>query len=102
VDSHLIQVVNWKIHTICFISKTLSDTQRRWSTAAKKLYAIIYDIIKLRAQLGGRFFTVFTGYQTLACCYRNNDSPKVVRWKLPLLEFDFNIKHIEGLKKLCC
>jgi len=80
----------------------LSDTKRRWSTAEKILYAIIYDIIKLREQLSGRFFTVFTVYQTLTSGYRNNDSPKVVRWKLPLLEFDFNIKHIEGLKKLCC
>ena len=96
LGGHLVQFISSVPNTVCFVSKKFSDVQTRWSTTEKELYAIVYSILKLRAMLGGRFFTVRTDHKTLTYWHSENDTPKVIRWKERLTEFDFNVLHIEG------
>ena len=98
LGGHLVQVIKGKPYTICFLSKKFAAVQQRWSTTDKELFAIVYCVLKLRAMLGGRRFTVFTDHKTLTHWYSINDTPKVCRWKQRLTEFTFDIKHIDGLK----
>ena len=96
LGGHLVQYVDGQPNTICFVSKKFTDVQSRWSTTEQELFAIVYCVLKLRALLGGRYFTVRTDHKTLTFWHSVNDTPKVYRWKQRLSEFDFDIKHIDG------
>ena len=96
LGGHLVQRIGNEMHTVCFISKKFSDTQRRWSVTERELYAIVYCTLKLRALLGGRHFQVRTDHKTLSYWNSDNDTPKVYRWKQRLTEFDFDVVHEPG------
>ena len=97
LGGHLIQVVDGIPYTVCFLSKKFAAVQSRWSTTDKELFAIVYCVLKLRAMLGGRYFTVYTDHKTLTHWNSLNDSPKVCRWKQRMTEFTFNVVHIDGI-----
>ena len=78
-----------------FISKTLNDVQRRWSTFEKEAYAIFYALKKWDHHLRDVHFTLETDHKNLL--YLNKEaSKKVQRWKLEIQEYDFTVKHIPG------
>ena len=78
-----------------FISKSLNDVQRRWSTFEKEAYAIFYALRKWDHHLRDVHFTLETDHKNLI--YLNKEaSKKVQRWKLEIQEYDFTVKHIPG------
>jgi transposase InsO family protein len=79
---------------VAFISKALSTTERRWSTIEKEQYAIYYALRQWEYLLKGIPFTIRTDHKNLEG--RNMNTPKVVRWKLALQEFDAKVEHIAG------
>ena len=95
IGAHLFQRVNGTIRSIAFVSKALSDSQRRWSTPEKECYAIYYAMRKLDYLLRDRQFLLRTDHRNLT--FLNiNSSPKVIRWKLEIQEYDFKIEYIPG------
>lgn len=80
---------------IMFISKKFSSTAANWSTLEQECFGIFFTIMKLRSFLLGRKFVLFTDHRNLIYLQQSN-IPKLVRWKLRLLEFDFVVKHIPG------
>ena len=95
VGAHLFQKVDGQIRSIAFVSKALSTSQRRWSTTEKECYAIYYSIRKLDYLLRDRHFTLRTDHRNLTFMNKNS-SPKVIRWKLEVQEYDFNLEYIPG------
>jgi len=79
---------------IAFISKSLSPTERRWSTIEQEQYAIFYALKQWEHLLRGRHFILRTDHKNLLVM--NNSSPKVLRWKLALQEFSCDVEHVEG------
>lgn len=80
---------------IAFISKTLSDTQRRWHTPQKEAYAIFYAFKQLDYLLRGVHFTLRTDHKNLI--YINDTMTEmVIRWKIAVQEYDFDVEHIPG------
>ena len=79
---------------IAFLSQALTKVQRRWSTIEKECYAIWYALRKWEHLLRDVHFTIHTDHRNLK--YLNTNTPKVVRWKLAIQEFDFRVKHING------
>jgi transposase InsO family protein len=79
---------------IAFISKSLSRVERRWSTIEKEQYAIFYALKKWEHLLRGIHFTLRTDHDNLR--RMNDGSPKVVRWKLALQEFNCTVEHVPG------
>ena len=52
---------------------------------------------KLRSFLLGKHFTVYSDHQPLKYLLQaNNVSPKVLRWRTMVGEFDFDVKYIPG------
>lgn len=82
-------------NSVAFLSKSFTDTQRRWCTIEKEGYAIFYSIISWRHFLHGERFEVHIDHRILVYIHKS-DNPKIVRWKLALQEFDFTIVHIQG------
>mgnify|MGYP000847459154 CR=1 FL=1 len=79
---------------VAFLSQALTKVQRRWSTIEKECYAIWFALQKWEYLLRDVKFTILTDHRNLK--YLNANTPKVVRWKLAIQEFDFVVKHIEG------
>ena len=67
-----------------------------WATIEQECYAVYYSIITLQSYLLGRHFFVATDHRNLMYLEKSV-VPKLVRWRLRLLEFQFTIIHITGV-----
>jgi len=99
VGAVLYQVVEDKKHIVAFMSKILDSTQRNWSTIEKEAFAIFHALKHFETLLLGRHFLLRTDHANLR--YFNNKTPKVVRRKCAVQEFDFDVEHIEGVQNSC-
>jgi transposase InsO family protein len=100
IGAYLYQLVDGKQHPIRFMSHTLSDVQLRWSTVEKECYAIFRACMEMEYLIRDRKFHLFTDHRNLVFLTNphgtKGTSEKVVRWRLAIQEFDFDIAHIEG------
>lgn len=80
---------------IAYASRTLNRTEERYSTTEKEFLAIIWAVNHFRPYLYGRKFKMFTDHQplTYAC---NNANHKIIRGKLALEEFDYELIYKPG------
>ena len=78
-----------------FISKSLTETERRWSVYEKEAYAIFYACKKWEHFLRGHHFYLFTDHKNLTFLNRP-PSEKVMRWRLNIQEYDFSVAYIKG------
>ena len=84
---------------IAFISKSLTDTQRRWHTPQKEAYAIFYAFKQLDYLIRGVKFTLRTDHKNLI--YINDTMTEmVIRWKIAVQDYDFDIEHIPGVDNI--
>lgn len=82
---------------IFFFSKTLSDTQKRYSTIQKELLAIVEAIKAFRVYLYGRFFILITDHRPLCYLFNMRDcSSRLFRQKMDLLDYNFKIIYRPG------
>lgn len=85
-------------HSIAFMSKSLTGSQKNWSTIEKECFAIYSALREWEYLLRDRFFTIRTDHKNLR--YLNENTPKVVRWKLAVQEFNFQVEYVEGPKNV--
>ena len=83
-------------HPILFLSQKFSSAAMNWATIEQECYAVYYSIITLQSYLLGRHFFVATDHRNLMYLEKSV-VPKLVRWRLRLLEFHFTIIHISGV-----
>ena len=82
-----------------FISKTLTKAERKWSTYEKEAFAIFYSLRKWEHLVRDVKFTLFTDHKNLT--YLTKDpSPKVMRWRMAVQDYDFDIAYIPGEKNI--
>jgi hypothetical protein len=94
IGAYLYQIIDNEQKPIAFLSKTLSKVQQRWSTIEKECYAIWYALRHWEFLLRDIFFTIRTDHRNLK--YLNTNTPKVVRWKLAVQEYNFQLEDIKG------
>ena len=80
---------------VYILSKSLTDVQCRWHTPEKEAYAIYHALVKLRHLLIDRKFLVQTDHRNLTFLDVGS-SPKILRWKQAVAEYDFDVEHIAG------
>ena len=74
-------------HPIAFMSKSLTKTERNWTTIEEECYAIVHTLRKYENLLHNVKFTLKTDHANLL--YMNiPPSSKVLRWKLAIREYD--------------
>ena len=96
VGAVLVQIVDGEEQPIVFLSQSFSDVAKRWATIEQEAYGIFWAITKLEHYLKSTKFTLETDHRNLI--YMNESlTPKVVRWRLRLQEFNFDIIHIPGI-----
>lgn len=86
-------------HPICYASRTLNTHEINYSTIEKELLAIIWATKYFRPYLFGRRFIIETDHKPLTWLFSIKEpNSKLVRWRLKLSEFDYQIKYKKGVK----
>ncbi|CDF35613.1 unnamed protein product [Chondrus crispus] len=82
---------------IGFFSRTLAAAERNYSVSEKECLAEIWAVQTLRPYLYGEHFIVHTDHASLRSLMNVTDpSGRLIRWRLRLSEFDFEIKYKKG------
>ncbi len=81
---------------ILFLSRRLTETERRYSTIEREMLAIMDTILHSHVYLSGRKFLVRTDHRPLLNMIRTGTNRRVERMKLRLMEYDFEVEHIAG------
>lgn len=82
---------------ICYASRTLTDTELNYSTIEKELLAIVWATKYFRPYLFGRKFKIITDHRPLTWIMSLKEpNSKLVRWRLKLEEFDYEIAYKKG------
>jgi len=95
IGAYVAQIVDEVERPIAFMSKALSGPEKNWTTIEKECYAIYAALNKFEYLLRDIKFTLKTDHANLL--YLNvPPSTKVLRWKLAIQEYDFDIEHLPG------
>lgn len=84
-------------HPIEYFSKTQTAPQKNYSTTHRELLAIILAIERFQHYIWGKHFVMHTDHQALTYLFNQNKvGSRLLRWKLLLAEYDFDIIHRKG------
>ena len=82
---------------IVYLSKQLSETQRRWATIEKEAYAVIHALKQLRPYLWGASYRTFTDHKPLTSLFtKDMNNTKIQRWSVLLAEYGCNVEYHKG------
>lgn len=89
---------NGETKPIYFYSKKLNPTQSKYSATVLELFAIYSALLFFRPFLiGPKKFFVFTDHKPLLGFLSNkNANHKILRWKLALEEFNYELRYVQG------
>ena len=99
VIAHVIDGVERPCH---FVSRTLSETERRYSQTEKEALALVYALKSFHEYLWGRKFELVTDHKPLLGLFAPNRpispqaSGRIQRWALLLQAYDFTLVHRSG------
>ena len=83
-----------------YVSRTLSDAERRYSQIEKEALAVVWACEKLQPYLLGHRFIIYTDNKAVELIMRNPLSTppaRILRWQLRLSGYDFEVVHKPGL-----
>ena len=86
---------------VYYVSKTLNEAQRNYTTTEKELLAVVYALDKFRAYLLGAEIIIFTNHSALKYLLtKQNAKARLIRWVLLLQEFNQQIRDKKGVKNV--
>lgn len=82
---------------ICYVSRSLTAGERKFSTTERECLAVLWSVERLRCYLEGRKFTVITDHFSLVWLNNlKNPQGRLGRWAVRLQQFDYEIQHRKG------
>jgi hypothetical protein len=82
---------------IAYASRTLNDSETKYSTIEKELLAIVWATKYFRPYLYGRKFKIITDHKPLQYLMNIKEpNSRLVRWRLRLEEYDYTITYEKG------
>jgi hypothetical protein len=99
VGAVLNQSKDKKHYAISYTKKTLTRPQLNYATKEKELLVVVFAIKKFRSYLVGATVIVYTDHVALKYLLTKKDAkPRLIRWILPLQEFDLQITDKKGVE----
>ena len=81
-------------HPVGYWSRSLNSAEKNYSTTERECLAVVWGCQILRPYLEGYKFKVYTDHQALKWLLGATDvSGRLARWRLRLVEFDFDIEY---------
>ena len=99
LGGYLYQLIDGIERPISFFSKSLKGRELDWSTIEQECFGIICAVRAFDHLLRGRHFTIRTDHANLVLM-NLSQAKKVIRWKMELMEYDFDIEHIAGVDNI--
>src|SRR5436190_11434058 len=97
ISSVLSQVQDNVEKPLAYASKTFNNHEQNYSTVEKELKSIVFSVQNFRSYLYGTKFTIRTDHRPLIWLYNmRNGNQKVMRWKIELSEYNFDIEYLPG------
>ena len=98
----LVQEQGEELRVISYASRSLSDTERRYSQTEKEALAIMWACERVHAYLYGAEFDLMTDHKPLECIFspESKTCARVKRWLLRMQPYRFTVKYIPGPKNI--
>ena len=102
VGGMLAQIMDGNPKPLGYFSKTLSRSERKWSTIERELYGIKIGIKKYRKFLLDKPFEVYTDHKPLLILnkYKEIQNERLNRWGMELSTYQFVVKYIKGSENI--
>jgi transposase InsO family protein len=100
IGAYLFQIKSGKEYPIGFLSRKLKGAELNWTTYEKEGYAIHEAVKKFEYLLRDIKFVLRTDHRNLLFLNRPEASQKVMRWKMNIQSFNFEVEHIPGKDNL--
>lgn len=83
---------------ICYVSRGLTDCERRYSQTEKEALGLVWACERLHPYVYGRQFDLITDHKPLESIYSPRSKPcaRIERWVLRLQPYDFRVVHTSG------
>lgn len=82
---------------IAYASRTLNESEQKYSTIEKECLCLVWATKYFRPYLFGRKFRIVTDHKPLQWLFNLKDpSSKLLRWRIKLEEFDYEIIYKKG------
>ena len=99
---NLVREDNTVAAPIAFISKKFTDPATRWTVTEQELFAIIHCLKKTEHIISTKRIIIETDHMNLVSLSEGAiaASPRCVRWRQYLAQFDYVIRHIAGVRNI--
>ena len=95
VGGVLLQRVDGEERAVCFVSRAFNEQESRWSTLEHEAYGVFFAVTSFDHYIRGHRFRVETDHRNLVFLHKST-APKVIRWRLRLQAYAFDVVHIPG------
>ena len=88
---------------VVFVSRTLTDTESRYSQIEREFLAIVFGLSRLKKYLIGTNFTLLTDHKPIVQLFSKPIdalSNRLQRWMVAIQHFTFKISHIKGSENI--
>lgn len=94
----LLQEKGSSIRTICYINRSLSAVERRYSQTEKEALALVFAVERLKYYLIGRQFDLITDHKPLEVIFGKRSKPcaRIERWLLRIQGYKFRVIYRSG------
>ena len=98
----LVQQQGAELRVISYASRSLSDTERRYSQTEKETFAIVWACERFHAYLYGAEFELMTDDKPLECIFspKSKTCARIERLLLRMQPHKFSVKYIPGPKNI--
>lgn len=89
-------------HPVLFVSRKLTETERRYSNIEREALAVVWACTRLQQFLLGKRFVIETDHKPLIYILGDNHpvktdiSPRLMNLSIKVMRFDFEIRHVKG------
>ena len=100
----LLQKSDKEFHPVCFASKSLSHAEKRYSVIELEAASIVYACQKFDKYILGMKVSIETDHKPLIPLLGEKSldrlPPRIVRFRLALMRYEFTVKHVPGKENL--